>query len=80
MCKTEFAVEVDGEQGRLKNLRKENGMIIGTFIPRRSSWEHKVPIAKVQCLHSKSAKNLKKAIQELNKNGNGNGQQKEKKK
>lgn len=78
MCKTEFAVEVDGEQGRLKNLRKEDGMIVGTFIPRRSSWEHKVPVAKVTCMHSKSAKNLQKAIKELSKNGN--GQQKEKKK
>lgn len=74
MCKSEFAVEVDGEQGRLKNLRKENGAIIGTFYSRSSNYKWDVSADKVACLHNKAAKNLQSALNTLNGgNGNGNG-------
>jgi hypothetical protein len=78
MCKTEFAVEIDGEQGRIKNLRKENGVIIGTFIGRASTFQRNVPISKVTCAHAKAVKNLKTAIQALNGNGNNHPKQKKK--
>lgn len=70
MSKQGFSVEVNGQAGRISNLRQEkSGQVIGDFIERGCQQGRKVNLNEIRPSHKKAEKNIEAALKKIGING-----------